>query len=191
MLCDGKSFLTHAPLSLSRYSRTAFIYSLLSAVAVLVLVWANAAIAAVVEGVVVKITDGDTVTVLDGSKTQFKVRLAGIDAPESKQDFGQRSRQHLASLVFQKQVRVEWTKRDRYGRIVGKIVVDRQDINVRLVQAGLAWHYKAYAKEQTPGDAMLYAEAENRARDKRVGLWADPQPVAPWEWRRARKGAAQ
>jgi endonuclease YncB( thermonuclease family) len=156
-----------------------------------VLIWANTAIAATLEGIVVGVTDGDTITVLDGSKTQFKVRLAGIDAPESKQAFGQRSRQYLASIAFQKHVTCEWTKRDRYGRIVGKIVVDGQDINVRLVQAGLAWHYKAYAKEQSRSDTELYANAEIEAREKRVGLWADPEPVPPWEWRRAKKGAAK
>ena len=154
---------------------------------VFVLLWANTATAATLEGVVVKITDGDTVTVLDSSKTQFKVRLAGIDAPESHQAFGQRSRQFLASIVFQKRVVVEWDKRDRFERIVGKVQVDGNDVNVRLIQVGLAWHYKQYAKEQSLGDAALYAEAETDAREKRVGLWVDPSPVAPWEWRREKK----
>jgi endonuclease YncB( thermonuclease family) len=185
---DGKSFFAFSPGKLSMQSRARYrLFSWLACV--FVLLWANTATAATLEGVVVKITDGDTVTVLDSSKTQFKVRLAGVDAPESKQAFGHRSRQYLASIVFQKQVTVEWAKVDKFKRIVGKILVDGNDVNLRLVQAGFAWHYKAYAKEQSLSDAALYAEAEREAREKRIGLWTDTNPVAPWEWRRARKGA--
>ena len=168
---------------------TAALYMRLATV--LFLVWANTATAAALNGVVVGVTDGDTITVLDGSKTRHKIRLAGIDAPESRQAFGQRSRQFLASLVSQKQVTVEWAKGDRYGRIIGKVLVDGDDVNVRLVQAGLAWHYKLYATEQSPSDAMLYADAEMQAREKRIGLWLDRNPVPPWNWRRERKRAAK
>lgn len=138
-------------------------------------------------GEVVGLSDGDTVTVLDATKTQYKVRLAGIDAPEKSQPFGNRSRQHLAELVFRKQVVVEWSKQDRYGRIVGKVLVAGRDACLAQVSAGLAWHYKAYQREQSPGDQAAYAAAEEAARGKRVGLWRDPAPMAPWEFRHARR----
>lgn len=187
---DGKSILRYSPRGLSMRSRTQYdLFSLLACV--LVLVWANSATAALLEGVVVGVTDGDTITVLDATRNQHKIRLAGIDAPESGQPFGQRSRQYLASIAFQKRVAVEWAKRDRYGRIVGKVLVNGNDVNVRLVQAGLAWHYKAYQKEQSSSDAMLYADAESEAREQRLGLWRDARPVPPWEWRKAKKGPSR
>jgi endonuclease YncB( thermonuclease family) len=97
-------------------------------------------------GRVVKIADGDTVTILDESNRQHKVRLVGIDAPERKQPFGTVSRQHLAGLVFGKTVAMRWQKRDRYQRILGKVLVDGQDVNLEQIKAGLAWHYKAIRK---------------------------------------------
>ncbi|MDO8990109.1 MAG: thermonuclease family protein [Sideroxyarcus sp.] len=135
------------------------------------------------QGRVVSIADGDTVTVLDGSNTQTKIRLMGIDAPEKKQAFGQRSKQHLSDLVFDKHVTVEYSKKDRYGRTVGKLLVEGLDANLEQVKAGMAWHYKQYQKEQTPSDRSLYSESENRARAARIGLWADPDPTPPWGFR--------
>lgn len=161
----------------------------LRAAFVLIFIWANSAAAAILDGLIVGVTDGDTVTVLDNSRTQYKVRLSGIDAPESHQPFGQRSRQHLASMVFQKRVTIEWAKRDRYGRILGKVLSDGNDINLKQVEAGLAWHFKKYAKGQLPKDEHRYAEAENHARALRIGLWHDNHPIPPWEWRKARKAA--
>lgn len=145
-------------------------------------------------GQVVKIADGDTVTVLDASRQQHRIRLSGIDAPEGKQAFGTVSRQHLASLAFGKAVTVEWHKRDRYNRIIGKVLVDGRDVNLEQVRAGLAWHYKYYEKEQSPGERRLYSEAEEVARLDRVGLWLDPSPISPWDFRRKprdRKSALQ
>lgn len=140
-----------------------------------------------IEGRVVKVSDGDTVTVLDAQKTQWKVRLVGIDAPEKKMPFGQRSKQNLSDLVFNKQVAIEYSKRDKYGRILGKIIVDGLDANLEQVKSGLAWHYKKYQKEQTEGDRTAYAEAEERAKSAKLGLWSDNTPVPPWDWRRAQK----
>ncbi|WP_254772745.1 thermonuclease family protein [Nitrosospira multiformis] len=110
-------------------------------------------------GRVVKIADGDTVTILDESNRQHKVRLVGIDAPERKQPFGTVSRQHLADLVFGKTVVVKWQKRDRYQRILGKVLVDGQDVNLEQIKAGLAWHYKQYGKAQQLADRSRYGEA--------------------------------
>ena len=143
--------------------------------------------AEVLTGQVVGIADGDTITVLDASRQQHKIRLAGIDAPEKKQAFGERSRQSLAALVFSKTVSVEWDKSDRYGRTVGKVMINGVDANLAQVKAGMAWWYEKYRKEQSPADQRLYAEAEQQARVGRVGLWRDPLPVAPWEWRSAQR----
>ena len=154
--------------------------------AVLLVAIATHAGAAELVGRVVSIADGDTITVLDAKHVQHIVRLAGIDAPERKQPFSNVSRQHLAGLVFQRDVAVEWRKRDRYGRLVGVVRVDGQDANLAQVQAGLAWHYKAYEREQRFSNRQAYADAENAARAANVGLWHDAAPTAPWDWRHSR-----
>lgn len=138
-------------------------------------------------GSVVGIADGDTVTVLDGSLRQHKVRLAGIDAPERGQPFGNRSRQALAAMVFRRHVAVEWHKKDRYQRLVGSVRVGENDAGLALVRAGLAWHYRAYANEQTASDRTAYGRAEDEARASRRGLWLDASPEPPWEYRARRK----
>lgn len=142
------------------------------------------------QGLVVAILDGDTLAVLDANKAQHRVRLAGIDAPEKGQPFGHRSKEGLSDLAYNQQVSVEWHKVDRYGRIVGKVLVNGRDVNLAHVASGLAWHYVAYAKEQAPADRRLYAETEVRARERRLGLWQEPAPVAPWDYRRARRDGA-
>jgi endonuclease YncB( thermonuclease family) len=139
------------------------------------------------QGVVVAIQDGDTLTLLDEGNTQHRVRLAGIDAPEKGQPFGQRSKEELSSLVYRREVTVEWHKRDRYGRVVGKVLLTSRDINLAQVQAGLAWHYVDYAQEQPPADRVRYSEAEASARAARLGLWSESVPVAPWAFRKARR----
>jgi len=135
-------------------------------------------------GKVVKITDGDTLYVLDANYKEHKIRLAGIDAPERKQAYGLASRKHLASIVASKQVTIEYQKRDRYGRIVGKVLLDGIDACLEQVKAGFAWHYKKYQHEQSLEDQRLYADAETKARDGRLGLWRENNPNPPWEHRR-------
>ena len=144
------------------------------------------AAAATLLGMVVGLSDGDTITVLDATKTQYRVRLAGIDAPEKRQAFGDRSRQSLADLVFRKQVTVEYSKTDRYGRLIGKVLVGNLDACLEQVQRGLAWHYKAYERQQAPDDRWSYAKAEQYARRERKGLWQDNVVVPPWDFRRHR-----
>lgn len=139
-----------------------------------------------ITGRVVAVADGDTITVLDASKTQHKVRLAGIDAPEKKQPFGQRSKESLGDLVFNREVQVETTKRDLWGRQIGKVLVDGLDANLEQIKRGMAWHYKAYQREQSVADRQAYAEAEEAARGARMGLWKDAQPVPPWDFRHSR-----
>lgn len=145
-------------------------------------------IADTLQGRVVAVSDGDTVTVLDSMNTQFKIRLMGIDAPEKKQAFGNKSKESLSNLVFNKQVTVEYSKKDKYGRTVGKIIVDGIDANLEQVKAGMAWHHKKYQKEQSVDDRSIYALAEDQARSERRGLWVDGEPKPPWEWRKQQKG---
>lgn len=140
------------------------------------------------QGKVVGITDGDTITLLDASKTQHKIRVAGIDAPEKKQPFGQRSKESLSELAFDKDITVEWSKKDRYGRTVGQIISKHgKDLNLEQIKRGMAWHYKKYESEQSPEDRKLYAAAEEEAKAKRVGLWSDPNPVPPWDYRKTKR----
>lgn len=148
-------------------------------------------LAETLEGLVVAVQDGDTLTVLDASKTQHRVRLAGIDAPEKGQPFGHRSKEGLSGMAYQRQVSVEWHKHDRYGRVIGKVLVNGHDVNLAQVATGFAWHYVDYAKEQTPADRQLYSGAEAQARELRRGLWQEPAPVAPWNYRRAKREGGQ
>lgn len=134
-------------------------------------------------GHVVSIADGDTLTILDASNQQLKIRLMGIDAPEKKQPFGQVSKQNLSSMVFGKTVAVEWFKKDRYRRTLGKVLLDGRDVNREQITSGMAWHYKQYQKDQSPEDRQLYADAETNAQQRKAGLWDDTNPVPPWEFR--------
>jgi endonuclease YncB( thermonuclease family) len=134
-------------------------------------------------GVVVAIADGDTLTVLDAGKREQHVRLAAIDAPEKRQAFGTKAREHLAALAFHQSAVVYFKKRDRYGRIVGKVTVDGRDIGQAQIEAGMAWHYKQFKGEQAPADRLSYAAAELEARAARLGLWADETAEPPWEFR--------
>jgi len=151
------------------------------------LIVVNPSAADTLQGRVVGIADGDTVTVLDVSNTQWKIRLMGIDAPEKKQAFGNKSKESLSALVFNKQVTVEYSKKDRYGRTVGKIMVDGIDANLEQIKVGLAWHYKQYQNEQSVQDKAAYAQAEDQARAETRGLWGDAEPTPPWDWRMQQK----
>lgn len=148
---------------------------------------AGGALAVIILGKVVGIADGDTVTVLDASKNQHRIRLEGIDAPEKSMPFGQRAKEHLSNLVFAKDVEVKTSKKDRYGRAIGSIFVNGLDANLAMVNAGMAWHYKKYQKEQSPADRLIYASAEEQARSRRAGLWRDDNPTPPWEYRKGRR----
>jgi endonuclease YncB( thermonuclease family) len=138
----------------------------------------------VVEGQVVGISDGDTITVLDNSYTKHKIRFAGIDAPEKGQAFGERSKHSLSALVFQKRVEARCHKKDHYGREVCAVFVSLRDVGLEQIRLGMAWHYKEYQHEQPTQERLVYAQEEESARASRVGLWKDAKPVAPWEWRK-------
>ena len=136
-------------------------------------------------GKVVKIADGDTLTLLTDGR-QIKVRLAEIDTPEKGQPFGNKAKQALAGMVFGKQVNVIVVDIDRYGRTVGQIVrVDGLDVNAALVEEGFAWVYRKYAKRP------MLLKLEEQAREEGRGLWADAHPIAPWDWRRGERAGKQ
>ena len=136
----------------------------------------------VLQGLVIKVADGDTVTVLDANKQQHRIRLNWIDAPESKQAFGQKSKKYLDDMVYKKNVTIEYEKKDMYGRILGFIKIDGKNVNLEMVKAGMAWHYEYYAK-----NAKEYAEAQKQAKLAKKGLWADPNPIPPWDFRKNAK----
>ncbi len=135
----------------------------------------------VLTGRVVRVTDGDTVVVLGSGNVQHKIRLIGIDAPERGQAYGKASGRHLSERVAGKHVVVEYEKRDWYKRIVGKVLLSGEDVNLGQIEAGLAWHYKKYERVQSAEDRKRYSRAEIEARR---GLWREQNPVPPWEWRR-------
>ncbi len=142
------------------------------------------AFAEVLIGKVVSVSDEDTITLLDEAKVQYKIRLVGIDAPEKTQSFGQASKRNLSDLIFGKEVHVEWFKKDRYQRTLGKVILNGQDICLEQVRRGMAWHYKKYQREQSLEDQRVYSEAEVKARASRLGLWIDSDPIEPSAFRR-------
>jgi endonuclease YncB( thermonuclease family) len=144
----------------------------------LFLIFSLSAQAKIIEGLVVKIADGDTLTLLTSSNKKIKIRLAGIDTPEIKQPFGNKAKQALAKLVFQKKALIEVQTKDRYGRTVGVVFVDGQNVNYELVRQGMAWVYRKYTN-----DEILYG-LEAQAKTKKTGLWADAKSIAPWSWRK-------
>ncbi|WP_349817086.1 thermonuclease family protein [Acidovorax sp. SUPP1855] len=146
------------------------------------------ALAAALVCLVVGITDGDTLKARcgePGNYQQVTVRLAAVDAPERRQAFGNASRQHLAALCFQQRAQIAPRTTDRYGRLVADVACQGQDAGGELVRSGMAWVYKRYAAKR---DAPL-SRLEAQARAARAGLWADPAPVAPWEWRRSQRNS--
>ena len=138
-------------------------------------------------GRVVRVTDGDTIVVLDADKVQHKIRLQGIDAPERRQAFGTKSKEHLSDLVAGKTVEVDYSKYDRYGRVLDIVLVNGEDANLEQVEAGMAWHYKKYQREQSASDRIKYSDAELEARRQKIGLWHDANPMPPWDYRQAER----
>lgn len=136
-------------------------------------------------GKVVAVADGDTLTLLR-DREQIKVRLVEIDAPEKSQPHGNRSKQSLSELCFDKIAALADQGKDKYGRTLARVTCDGIDANTEQVRRGMAWVYRKYA----PVDSPLYA-AENKAKEARRGLWADAEPVPPWEWRRESKKEPQ
>ena len=145
---------------------------------------AQASVLQLLSGSVADVKDGDTIVVEDRVGQFLTVRLNGVDSPELGQSYGREARSLLRKLLTGQSVRVEIVKMDRYGRYVGKVTLsDGTDAGLAMVRSGLAWWYQRYAQDQAPADRTAYESAERDARSKRVGLWRDERPIAPWEFR--------
>ncbi len=136
-----------------------------------------------ITGKVVKVKDGDTIVVLDGTLTMVTVRLAGVDAPEKKQDFGVVAKQFVSDQVFGKVVTFQEITKDRYGRTVAFVFYKNKNLSEELLKVGLAWHYLKYDKSK------YLQELETTARNSKVGLWSLPNPIAPSEFRKLKTKA--
>ena len=151
---------------------------------VVALVLPCGALAAEFRGRVVGVADGDTISVMHAGRA-VRVRLHGIDAPEKGQAFSNRAKQFVSDLVFGKEVNIRDRGLDRYGRTIGEVfLLDGRNVNHEIVRAGLAWWFRRYA----PNDSEL-EKLEAEARKARRGLWADRDPMPPWEWRRVLRSA--
>ncbi|EAV47249.1 nuclease (SNase-like) protein [Methylophilales bacterium HTCC2181] len=137
-----------------------------------------------VKGRVIRVVDGDTIILQEMNGKIIKVRLLGIDAPELDQPFGYESSALLTSFVENKMVYVASNKKDRYQRLLGKVLMKEKDINYQLIKNGYAWHFKRYSSNQKKNDVLLYADAEKEAQQFRRGLWKALSPKPPWEWRK-------
>jgi endonuclease YncB( thermonuclease family) len=141
----------------------------------------------------VRVQDGDSFIATSDDGTRITVRLSGIDAPERHQAFADRSRQHLRGLLEKQSLRIRLAKTDRFGRIVGEVYVmnadgSATDAGLAQIAAGLAWYFRRYAEDLPAALRDRYAQAEARARESGAGLWRDPQPEPPWEFRRRGSG---
>lgn len=130
-------------------------------------------------GKVIGISDGDTYHLLTKENKTLKIRMEGIDAPEREMPFYKVSKDYLSHLIYKKEVKVLQTGTDVYDRILGfTYLTDETDVNLEMLKAGLAWHFKRYNSDK------VYADAEKNAQAMKMGLWTDSNPVAPWEYRR-------
>jgi len=141
------------------------------------------AFCAELQGKVTAIADGDTLSVLDNLQVLHRVRVSGIDAPERRQPHSDKAKAHLSQLLYGKSVEVHWTKRDQHGRIIGLVLVDGTDAGLAQIRAGYAWFFHRYERELSVENRERYAAAELEARRQKRGLWAEPGPVKPWDFR--------
>lgn len=130
---------------------------------------------------IVSIPDGDTLNIINSDNKKIKIRLYGIDAPETTQKYGQASRDYLRKIVKNKNLTYKIRSKDDYGRVVATLYGDNKDLNYEMIKAGWAWHYKYYYKSKK------YAEAEKNAREQKLGLWKGDNPQAPWDYRKENK----
>jgi endonuclease YncB( thermonuclease family) len=140
-----------------------------------------------IRGRITGVIDGDTINVLILSKHQIRVRVAFIDAPEKGQAFGQRAKQAMSDLVFGKDVELRPHTIDRYGLLVARVLVDNRDAGLELLKQGLCWVFEHYGDE-APAE---YRNAQASAQSEKLGLWQDPAPVPPWQWREEERAKPQ
>ena len=138
-------------------------------------------------GRIIGVTDGDTLTLLDAAHIPQKIRLSGIDAPEKRQAFGEKSKTYLSALAYNRQAQADCRKIDRYRRRVCVIYVNGRDVGREQIEAGMAWWYQQYARDQKKQERVDYEHAEFQAKRHRYGLWSSKNPTPPWEWRRGRR----
>lgn len=142
------------------------------------------ALSKTITGKVIKVADGDTITILNNQKQQTKIRLYGIDCPENGQAFGKKAKKFTASLTAGKQVSVKVYDTDRYGRSVGVVYVGSTNVNEEIIRNGFAWQYRTYCKIMVCDD---WLRLEKQARSNHVGLWKDKNPQPPWDYRKAKR----
>ena len=130
---------------------------------------------------VIGIADGDTITCLDNKKVSHKIRLAEIDAPEKKQDYGNKSTQNLKKMIYRQNVTVKYKNQDRYGRTIGYVFKKSKDINHQQIKDGMAWFYTKYGKNNA------YKNSEKSARLNKIGLWEHSSYIEPWNYRRGKR----
>lgn len=140
-----------------------------------------------VPGKVISITDGDTFKILDAAKQQHRIRILGIDAPEKGQPYSKAAKKHLSQLIAKKTVCLEPSETDKYQRTISKVILNDVDIGLALINSGYAWHYKKYMSNQPEADQALYAAGELQAKLSVIGLWSEPNPVPPWDWRTGKR----
>ena len=127
---------------------------------------------------VVGISDGDTFTCINDDNLQLKIRIFGIDAPEKKQAFGNNSKEYLSSLIFGKRISINVQYKDGYGRYIAYVYSpEGKDVSLLMLHEGMAWHFTKYDNNK------VYSDAENVARKAKRGLWSDPSPIPPWDYR--------
>lgn len=136
-----------------------------------------------IQGTVVVVYDGDTVSVQAMDGKIYAIRLQGIDAPEGKQNYGEKSQQTLADLILDKNVIVVVDKQDLYDRYIGNVYYQGQDVSLLQIKAGMAWYFRKYANDQTAENRKRYAQTETDARSSGIGLWEEKEPKPPWEFR--------
>jgi len=137
----------------------------------------------VLEGRVLYVADGDTVSIRTEKGREVRIRFLGIDAPELSQSCGRESKENLKKLVKGKNVRVDVSTEDRYGRVVGRVMLNGRDINLAQIESGYAWFYSHYARQMFRGDPAKYEKAQEYARNRKLGLWREKAPKEPWDYR--------
>jgi endonuclease YncB( thermonuclease family) len=183
IICAFKSIEEYL-MKLGKLARPhAFTYYLLGAVSALLLTFSSPLLVDILLGRVVHVTDGEAFTMVDAGERERQVRLSGIDAPERGQPYSEASALHLAGLVAGRRILVDYYQKDRHERLVGKVFFNCMDINFVQIQRGFAWHDTEDIFKQSPADMHLYATAAIKARKAATGLWQEPNPVAPWNWR--------
>ncbi|MFK7102234.1 thermonuclease family protein [Flavobacterium oreochromis] len=131
-----------------------------------------------IKGKVVKVKDGDTIEIIDENLDTYTIRIEGIDCPEKSQEFGSTAKKFTSNEIYLKNVEILPINKDKYGRIIAKVLYDKKNLSEELLKAGLAWHYKKFNKN------AIYSNLEIKARKKKKGLWIQNNPIPPYQFRK-------